>query len=100
MPSPFPYKSPKRQPSVPKTATLFVHYLANIIEEIVFKSLGSTLDGIAIEVLLLEYLINVCAVAMHLLGEPADSSALLVENPLDDMSYMKICHPSVYKVIS
>lgn len=82
---------------IPKTGTLFIHYLANIIEEIGFKSLGSALDGIAVEVLLLKDFVDVGAVAMHLLGKPIYGSPLLVENLLDDMSHMKIRHPSCIK---
>lgn len=89
--------SPKQQLSVPKTGTLFVHYLAEIIEEIMFKNLGCPLDDFAVEVPFLEHLVDVGAVAMHLLGEPGHRATLLVENSLDNMSYMEICHPTAYK---
>ena len=65
-----------------------------------FKRTGSPLDDFAVEVLLLEHLVDIGAVAMHFLGEPGHRAPLLVENPLDDMSSMEICHPPAYKVIS
>ena len=42
-------------------------------------------------------LIDIAAVAMHLLGEPLDRVALLVENAFDDMTYMNLRHLCIYK---
>lgn len=88
---------PKQHPIVPKIATLFVHHLAKVKEEIMVKYIGGSLDNGTVEVVLLEHVVYVRAVAMHLMGKPFDGSALLVENCFDDMSYMNLRHPCVYK---
>lgn len=62
------------------------------------KGLRSSGDDFTVKVLLLKYLVDIRAVAMHLLGEPFDRSALLFENRFDDMSYMEIRHPSCIKL--
>lgn len=76
-------------------ATIFIHLSANVEEEIMSKSLGSSDDDFAVEVLFLKYLVDVRAVAMHLFSEPFDGSALLVENCFDDMSYMNLRHTCI-----
>lgn len=62
------------------------------------EGLGSSDDDFTVEVLFLKYLVNVRAVAMHLIGEPFDRSALLIENRFDDMSYMNLRHPPCIKL--
>ena len=82
----------KQRQIVPKIATLLVHDLADVVEEIMLKAFGGASDGFAVEMLFLKHFVYVCPVAMHLLGEPTDGSTLLFENCFDDMTYVKICH--------
>lgn len=89
---------PKRGQFVPRMATLFVHHVTEVKEEVVTKNFGSAGDSFAVEVPLLEHFVDVRAIAMHPCGEPADRPALLVENRLDDMSCMEIRHPPCIKL--
>lgn len=88
---------PKRAHSVPKMGILFLHHPADFKKEIVSEHFGGAGNDFAVEMWVLEDLIDIASVAMHLLGEPLDRSALLVENLFDDMSYMNLRHSCVYK---
>ena len=79
-------------------ATLFIHSLTNIKEEIMPKGLGGSGYDFAVEVWFFKHLVYIGAVTMHLCSEPFDCPTLLVEYCLDDMSYMKIRHPPCIKL--
>lgn len=90
--------SPFWERYVPKMATLFIHRPTNINKEIMFKYFCGSLNDVTIEVRFLENLIDIGTAAMHLSGEPGYRTPLIVKNCLDDMSYMKLCHPPCIKL--
>jgi len=62
------------------------------VEEIMVKCFGGTSYDFTVEVLFLEHLVNIGAVAMHTLGEPLHLAPLFIKNRFDYMSYVKIRH--------
>ena len=87
----------KQAQSVPNKGTSFLHYITDFKKEIVSEHFGGTGDDFAVEMGVLKNFVDIASIAMHLLGEPLDRSALFVENLFDDMSYMNLRHSCVYK---